>query len=416
MSKKRKKRKQQQDTPRAETFSMSDVERLSDLFGARSSAAGVYVTEESAMRVSAVYGAVRLLCGSIATLPLQVFRRTSDGRELAEDHPLYDLLHLQPNPMLSAVVYWETVVMHVLLAGNHYSLIGRTRGGEPISLTPLKPSRVEPDVKDGQLIYFVTFDDGKYAAYHQDDILHIPNVGWNGKKGLSTIRYAAQNSVGTAMAADEYAARFFANDATPRGYLKFDKPLKREQAELIRDYWYEKHQGLDKSHVPAIISEGGEFKEISMSAEDAQILETRRFQVTDIARIFGVPPWMLGETSTSTSWGTGLEQQARGFVTFTLRPHLIRIQQEVNRKLFRHREFYAEFNAAALLSADTKGRHEAYQIALGGNQQPGWMSVNEVRKLENLSPVEGADEIYRPLTGDTTNETQAAATDPGQPG
>ncbi|KMQ75294.1 phage portal protein [Marinobacter subterrani] len=385
-------------------------ESLQDMFRANVGPAGVRVDETTAMRVSAVYACVRLIAGALGSLPLQIYRRTAEGREKDVKHRLYRVLHMQPNPVVSAVVFWETVVTHLLLAGNSYSLIGRTRGGEPTTLTLLKPSQVEVQEKGGRLIYLVLFDDGKWAAYDQDDILHVAGVGWDGKKGISVIRSVGQNSIGTALAADEYSGRFFSNDATPRGYIKFPegKKLNDEQAKIIRDYWFEKHQGLSNSHLPAVLPDGGEFKEITISAEDAQLIETRRFQVNDIARIFGVPPHMIGETSGSTSWGTGIEQQSIGFVVYTLRPHLTRIEQEVNRKLFSAGTHYVEFNVSGLLRGDTKARNEAYQIALGGNQLPGYMTVNEIRKLENLSPVAGGDDIYRPLTGATNNEEPTA--------
>jgi len=400
----------------AQTWS-SGWESLQDMFRANVSPAGVRVDEHSAMRVSAVYACVRLIAGAIGSLPLQIYRRTDTGREKDTSHRLYHVLHMQPNPVVSAVVFWETVLSHLLLSGNSYALIGRTLGGDPTSLTLLKPSQVEIEEKNGRLLYLVLFDDGKWAAYDQDDILHIAGVGWDGKKGMSVIRSVGQNSVGTAIAADEYSARFFSNDATPRGYIKFPdgKKLTDEQAKIIRDYWFEKHQGLSNSHLPAVLPNGAEFKEVTISAEDAQLIETRKFQVVDIARIFGVPPHMIGETSGSTSWGTGIEQQSIGFVVYTLRPHLSRIEQEINRKLFRTGTHYVEFNVSGLLRGDVKARNEAYQIALGGNQQPGYMTVNEIRALENLSPIAGGDDIYRPLTGEKTDEEQASESDPGQP-
>nr|WP_268967734.1 phage portal protein [Zooshikella ganghwensis] len=175
----------------------------------------------------------------------------------------------------------------------------------------------------------------------------------------------------------------------------------------MRNYWFKKHQGLENKHLPAVITGGGEFKETTLSPQDSQIIQTRKFQVCDIARIFGVPPHLVGETEKSTSWGTGIEQQSIGFVQYTLRPHLTRIEQEVNRKLFRSDSFFAEFNVNGLLRGDIKGRNEAYRIALGGNQEPGWMTVNEVRKLDNLPPIEGGDILYRPATGENNAKKQA---------
>ncbi len=380
-------------------------ESLSEAMSVATSKAGVVVNNDTAMRVSAVYACVRLIAGAIGSMPLSIYRRTDDQqREKDAAHSLNRVLRIEPNPMLTSIVYWEAVTSHILLSGNSHSLISRTRNGDPMALTPIKPSRVRVEEKAGRLLYMVVFDDGKYAAYDQDDILHIPGVGWDGKQGMSAIAYAGQNAVGTALAADEYSARFFANDATPRGYIRYEKAMKKDQADLIRDYWYRKHQGIDNSHLPAIITEGGEFKETTMNAQDSQLIESRRFQVSDIARIFGVPPHMIGETEKSTSWGTGIEQQSIGFIRYTLRPHLTRIEQEVNRKLLRDPSRFVEFQTNDLMRGDIKGRNESYQIALGGNQQPGWMTINEVRKAENLPPVQGGDELYKPLTGETTDE------------
>lgn len=386
----------------ATTVTSGDVESMMDLFNGTVSAHGEPVTRDSAMKVAAVYACTRLLCGSIGTLPAHIYERSGKEKNVFSAHPYYRTLHDAPNPMLTAVIYWETVVNHILLEGNHYSLIGRNRNGDMLSLTPLNPARVEPDEVNGRLQYAVVFDNGTQAVYDQDDILHIPNIGWNGKKGLSTLRSAMLNAVGGALAADKYSATFFANDATPRGYIKFDQPLKEDQAKIIRNYWFEHHQNPDKRHLPAFIPQGGEFKEITMSAEDTQLLETRAFQVADIARIFGVPPHMIGHLEKSSSWGTGIEQQSMAFTIYTLRPLLARIEQEVNRKIIRSDKYFFRFNIDGLLRGDIKTRYEAYQKALGGNQMPGFMTINEVRELEDRPPVAGGEAIYKPVTSDNT--------------
>jgi len=397
-----------------ETVSLGNIERLSDLLGVNPSASGVVVNEHTAMRASAVYACVRLIAGAIASMPMQVYKRTTNGREIDSSNPLYPILHDQPNPMLSALVYWESVVSAILLTGDSFSLIGRNHLGDALSLTPLNKRRVEVKKIDNRLIYVVGFDDGSYAAYDQDDVLHIPGVGWDGKNGLSAITHAAQNAVGAALAADEYSARYFANDATPSGYIKYDKKLSTDQADLLRDYWLRKHQGLENSHMPAILTEGGEFHQLTITAQDSQLIETRKFQIGDIARIFGVPPHMIGDTEKSSSWGTGIEQQSIGFVQYTLRPHLRRIEQELNRKLFPRGNSFAEFNVSGLLRGDIKGRNESYQIALGGNQQPGWMTINEVRKLENLPAIEGGNTLYKPLTGEQSEAEQTSESNSGK--
>jgi HK97 family phage portal protein len=385
----------------AVTVTGGDVEGMMDLFNTNMSTHGEPVTRDSAMKVAAVYACSRLICGTVGTLPAHIHEREGKKTSVAKSHPYYATLHDSPNPMLTSVIFWECVVNHILFEGNHYSLIGRNRNGDMISLTPLNPSRVEPDEVNGRLRYAVVFDNGTSAVYDQDDILHIPNIGWNGKKGLSTLRTAMLNSVGGALAADKYSATFFANDATPRGYIKFPESLKEDQAKIVRNYWFEHHGNPEKRHLPAFIPQGGEFKEITMSAEDSQLLQTRSFQVTDIARIFGVPPHMIGHLEKSSSWGAGIEQQSMAFTIYTLRPLLARIEQEVNRKIIRSEKFFFRFNIDGLLRGDIKTRYEAYKSGLGGNQMPGFLTTNEVRKLEDLPPVDGGDELYKPMTTET---------------
>lgn len=386
------------------TVSSGDVESMLEMFQANMSAHGEPVTRDSAMKVSAVYACIRLLCGAIGSLPAQIFHKVDGQKKAAKEHPYYKALHDEPNPMITSVVFWELVVNNILNDGDHFSLIGRNRNGDMMSLTPLNPDRVDVDKKNGRLVYAVVFDDGKYAVYDQDDIFHVPNIGWNGKRGLSTLRSALLNSVGGALAADKYSASFFANDATPRGYIKFDQQLKEDQANIIRNYWFEHHQASDKRHLPAFIPQGGEFKSITMSAEDTQLLETRAFNVADIARIYGVPPHMIGHMEKSTAWGTGLEQQSLGLVIYTLHPIINRIEKEVNRKIIRSDDYFFKFNIDGLLRGDIKSRYEAYQVALGGNQQPGFLTINEVRELEDRANVDGGDQLYKPLTGETNEE------------
>jgi len=377
-------------------------ESLSDLFGVETNSAGVAINETSAMKTTAVFACVQLISGAIGSLPVNVFTLTDNGREENNSHPVYKLLHSEPNPMVSAITYWETVVSQMLLSGNSYSIIGR-RGATPNALTLLNPKQVYPFKKDGRLLYDVLFDEGRRVVFDQDDILHIPGIGWDGLKGFSVISYAAQ-TIGITIAAEEHSGKFFSNGAVPGGIIKFDKKMNREQIELILEYWNKKHAGSGNSHTPGVLTEGGDFQEISMNAVDSQLIESRRFQIADIARVFQVPPHMIGETEKSTSWGTGIEQQGIGFVTYNLRRYLKRIEQEINRKLFRNDGSFAKFNVAALLRGDTKARHESYQIALGGNQQPGWMTINEVRKLENLTPDPEGNTLYKPITGDAESE------------
>ena len=390
------------EAPIPSTVSTSDTESLLSLLQVGQTLHGEPVNRETAMKVGAVYACTRLICGTIGTLPAHIYSRDNSHSKIASEHPYYYALHDEPNPVITSVVFWEAVVNHMLLEGNAYALINRNRNGDMLALTLLSPYRVEPNNKNGRLIYTVHFDNGTIANFDQDDIFHVPNIGWDGRRGLSTLRSAMLNSVGGALAADNYSASFFKNDATPRGYIRFPEGVKatEDQIKLLREYWFDHHQSSEKRHLPAFIPQGGEFKDVTMSAEDTQLLETRLFQVADIARVFGVPPHMIGHLEKTTSWGSGIEQLSMAFAMYTLRPILSRIEKEVNRKILRDRKYFFKFNLDGLQRGDIKTRYEAYQKALGGNQMPGFMTKNEVRALEDLAPVVGGDELYVPLTTD----------------
>lgn len=390
--------------------SSGDVEAMMDLFGAMPSASGVRVTADSAMKHTAVYACVRLTSGAIGSLPLPVYRKTDSGREQVIDDPRAALLSAEPHPTMSAMTWKECIASDLLLHGDHFSEIVRPSrlSADVNALRRIYPKRVMVEEIAQRLRYTVAMPDGSVRGFDQDDILHIPGVGWNGKRGMSAIEYAGQNAIGGAIASDEYYARFFANDATPRGLIKVPKKMDNTQREELRAYWYRQHQGLANAHKPAILTEGADFTQVTMKLSDMQYVEARTASVMDIARIFGVPPHMIGETKASTSWGTGIEQQSIGFVTYTLRPHLTRIEEEINRKLFRDSGLYCEFNVAGLLRGDNKSRFESYKSALGGNQLPGWMTVDEVRAKENLPPIDGGDELYVPQFGVEADEEPPA--------
>lgn len=374
---------------------LPDVRKGSELFEwltGGSSSAGVAVTEQSAMRVSAVYACVNLIGGAIASLPLPIYQRTPDGRERAR-HDYWWLLNEQPNVQMSAAVFWEWMSASCLLLGDAFAEIER-RGPEAVAFHPRHKSRVRVRRAEGRLWYVVTDDDGKVRTLNQDDMLHIPGAGFDGLNGMSQIRHALRNPAGIALAADEYSASFFGNGARPDFALEVEGTVSAEQQDMIRKAWVDRYSGVKNAHLPALLVGGMKVHELTMNAEDAQLIETRRFQVEDIARIFGVPPHMVGHTAASTSWGTGIEQQSIGFVKYTLQRHLVKFEQELNRKLWPTRErYFVEFATAGLERGDYKSRNEGYRIALGRAGEPGWLTVNEVRRLENMPPVAGGDEL-----------------------
>lgn len=371
---------------------------------------GVSVTSpDTAMRCSAVFACVRLISGAVASAPLKIYKRNQDGQaEQVTQHPYKRMLGSTPNDHLTAATFWKTMAANKVLNGNAYASIVRRPSGRPIGVVPLRPGRCVPyqawelglDKKMGKhperLFYGVTWDNGKYSVIDQDDMIHVPNIGWNGKEGMSTISAGSQ-SMGLALSAEESAAKLFKNGLIAKLALKYDGRMDEEQQNLLREHINENHTGSGNHHKPLILTQGGDVKTLSMNADDAQLIESRQFSVIDIARFFGVPPVMIGETEKTSSWGSGVEQMARWFVMFTLNDHLTDIEQEIERKLFSNSEYFCKFDESELTRGDTKTRAEYNKAALGGTQAPAWMTQNEVRKTENLPPVKGGDELYRPV-------------------
>lgn len=371
--------------------------------GGNMSSAGPAVTERTAMGIGAVYACVGLIGGAIASMPLPIYRRTASGRERV-NHDVWWLLNEQPCACMSAAVMWEYLVWSLLLHGDAFAMIQRDKsalaGGKIIGLEPVHPNSVSVQEVNERLVYTVV-DCGETLVLDQDDMLHIPGLGFNGERGLSPLRYAARQAFGLALAADEYAARFYSNGARPDYVITVDGKMNPEQADIFRKTWMARYAGLNNAHIPAILSgQGADVKALTLSPEEAQLMATRNFQASDIARIFGVPPHMIGITDKTSSWGTGIEQQSIGFVKYTLQRHLVKIEQEINRKVFRKSlQLFAEFNTAGLERGDYKARNEGYRIAAGRAGEPGWMTINEIRRCENMPPVEGGDVLYQPTAG-----------------
>lgn len=410
---KQKKLEQEVATLRAELGKISALntldgwgtpEQWAEFFGVPKASAGVSVTVESAKRSAAVYACTRLIAGAVALLPVPVYERTADGSRKKAEHPLWWLLNESPYPTLTACSFWEWMLASMLLRGDGFAQIIRDRSGNPASLMPLPRECVHVTVKDGRLVYFVSDGESVYGLF-DDDVLHFPGFGFDGCRGESVIRYAARQAVGTALAADDYAGEFFANGASPSIALSYPQGVAPTEAQQnhLRDQFTERYTGKGNRHKPLLLVNGGSVQQVSLNAEDAQLLETRKFQVVEIARAFGVPPHMVGETSASTSWGSGIEQMSIGFVRYTLGPHLRRIEQELNRKLWpRSPRYFVEFNRDGLLAGDSKTESEVISKSLGGPGAQGWMTVNEARRIKNLPPVPGGDVLY------LTNVSQGA--------
>ena len=350
------------------------------------STSGRKVTERSAMQMTAVYACVRILSESIASLPVHLYQYESEGNKAkAVKHPLYRILHDEPNPEMTSFVFRETLMTHLLLWGNAYSQIIRNGKGEVIGLYPLMPNRMTVDRdSNGQIIYQYQMQDsdahtGKSGSVtlRPSEVLHVPGLGFDGLVGYSPIAMA-KNAIGLSIATEEYGAKFFANGATPGGILEFPGTVKNPES--IRESWNKGFSG-NNSHKVAILEEGMKYTPISISPEQAQFLETRKFQIDEIARIFRVPPHMVGDLEKSSF--SNIEQQSLEFVKYTLEPWIIRWEQSLNRALLTEKEkpdYFVKFNVDGLLRGDYQSRMNGYAIA----RQNGWMSANDIRSLEQL--------------------------------
>lgn len=381
-----------------DTALSSDAVKMFEIFGTPPTDSGAVVTETTSMRVSAAYACTSLIAGAIATLPIPIFERSSDSR-VRSDHGYWWLLNEQACPQWQSAAMWEFIVSQVLLRGDGIVYLVRNRAGEVTNLIPFPRSRVmiERVVPDrpgspSRLKYFFQDVNGYFGA-EQEDVLHFPGFGFNGIRSMSVIEWGARNGIGIAMKGDEFAGKSFAHGGKPEVAIRAPGEMTPEQQNDFRDAWVAKYAGTGPNGIPLILTEGLDVKELSMSAVDQQLLESRQWQVIDIARAFRVPPHMIGETTKSTSFGAGIEQQGIAFVQYTLGPHITRFKNELNRKLFRTSRYFCEFNTDSLMSGDSKSQAIYFGKALGGPGAQGWMSVNEVRRLKNLPPKDGFDDV-----------------------
>ena len=357
---------------------------------------GKAVTERSAMQMTAVYSCVRILSEAVAGLPLHLYKYTdSGGKAMALDHSLYRLLHDEPNPEMSSFVFRETLMTHLLLWGNAYAQIIRNGKNEIVALYPLMPNKMSVDRDENGRLYYTYYRGSDEAIKNKEfavtlqpsDVLHIPGLGFDGLVGYSPIAMA-KNAIGMAIACEEYGAKFFANGAAPGGVLEHPGTIKDPQR--VRESWQSTFGGSGNANKIAVLEEGMKYTPIGISPEQAQFLETRKVQIDEIARIFRVPPHMVGDLEHATF--SNIENQSISFAVHTIRPWVVRIEQAMNRALFSENEkagspggrrFYVQFNLDGLMRGDYKSRMEGYAIA----RQNGWMSTNDIRELENLNPV-----------------------------
>lgn len=352
-------------------------------------AAGQTINDTTILKLSTVWACSRLVAETIATLPLGVFERTSKGRQSASQIGLYNIIHNQPNADSRASVFWESMVAAMLLRGNAFAE-KLTIGSRLVGLKFLNPTYLTIQSDSNYNVKFLYTEKGKQREIPEARIFHIPGFTTNGKWGLSVVAYGA-GVFGSALAADTAANSTFENGLSPTTALMVDRIIKPDQREAFRTSMAAVTGAINAGKTP-VLEQGMDIKTIGINPKDAQLLESRSFSVEEICRWFRVPPHMVGHSEKSTSWGTGIEQQMIGFLQFTLRPWLTRIEQHINSCLLSPVEqtrYYAEFSIEGLLRGDSTARKEFYASAL----QNGWMNRNQVAAMENQPSLEGGD-IY----------------------
>lgn len=365
---------------------------LSFLFGRSTS--GKPVNERTAMQTTAVYACVRILSEAVASLPLNLYRYTDNGKERVYDHPLYHVLHDEPNEEMTSFVFRETLMSHLLIWGNAYAQIIRDGRGQVLALYPLLPDKMQVDrAENGELYYIYSrnseenpnFKDTGDIILRKEEVLHIPGLGFDGLVGYSPIAMA-KNAVGMTIACEEYGASFFANGATPGGVLEHPGVLK--DPAKVRDSWHSVYGGSRNAGKVAVLEEGMKYQQIGIPPEEAQFLETRKFQINEIARMYRIPPHMVGDLEKSSF--SNIEQQSLEFVKYTLDPWVCRWEQAMMKDLLlpqEKKDYFIKLNVDGLLRGDYQSRMNGYSVA----RQNGWMSANDIRELEDMNPIPAED-------------------------
>ena len=355
-----------------------------------SSVSGKNVNERTAMQITAVYACVRILAESVAQLPLHLYKyNKTGGKEKAVDHSLYRLLHDEPNPEMTSFVFRETMMTHLLLYGNAYAQIIRNGKGEVVSLYPLMANRMRVDRDENGVLFYeyqhmndeANTMKGTMVRLKQKDVFHIVGLSADGVVGYSPIAMA-KNAIGMSIACEEYGSKFFNNGAVPGGVLEHPEHLKKP--ELVRESWQNTFGGSGNAGKVAVLEEGMKYHPISIPNNEAQFLETRKFQISEIARIFRVPNHMISDLEHSSF--NNIEQQSLEFVKYTLDPWIARWEQAIVKSLLNENEkkdYFVKFNLDGLLRGDYQSRMQGYSVA----RQNGWMTTNDIRSLEQLDMI-----------------------------
>lgn len=379
--------------PNNNTSSLSSpAQWLVDMFNPNS-ASGQSVTEESAMNHTGVYSAVRVIAETIASLPLNVYENLPNGgKRKATNNYLYSMLHSKPNDLMTSFTFRETMMAHLLLWGNHYSQLELSNDGKIKGIWPLLPGQVQVKRKNNRLYYIYMKEDGSLITFDQSEILHIPGLGFDGLVGKSVIKMARE-AIGLGLSAEEFGARFFSQGAQPGGIIEYPNKMSDEAYERYKKDVNKKHTGLGNSHKIMVLEEGLKYHQTGIAPDDAQFLETRKFQIEEIARIFRIPPHMLANLENATF--SNIEQQSIDFVVNTIRPWLVRIEQVLNDKLIssRNNKNYIKFVVEGLLRGDSESRGKFYNTMFN----IGAMTINDIREKEDMNPLPNGDESFVPL-------------------
>lgn len=373
------------------TMDLNDAAVVEFLRGGATSNSGAVVNMDSAMRVAAVYACVRIIAGAVSSMPLKLYRQDGRKRVEATDSPLHRLITQKPNDWQTSKRWRHLMQSHMLLDGNGYSLIagGRKR---PLALYPLDPKRMQVEqASDLSLSYRFDRKNGGTMTFDQDEILHLRGMSLNGYTGLSPIAYARE-AIGLAIQGERHGAALHKNGMQVGSVIKHPAALTDQAYQRLKD-GLERYRGAENAHKNLILEEGADFA-ATMNNVDAQWLENRKFQRGDIFMFYGVPPHMAGDTEKSTSWGSGLEQQSQGFVSYTLDDWLTEWEESLAAALLGNAENqYFKFTRASLVRGDIKTRYGAYSVGLTN----GFLTPNECRAMEELPPVDGGDELRVPL-------------------
>ncbi len=372
--------------------------------GGVSTASGERVGNDSAMRLSAVYACINAISEDVAKLPLNVYQETDGGKQKMKAHPVYRLLHYQPNPDMTAMSFRQTLTAHCLSWGNGYAEIIRDNMGVPVELRPLRPDRVKPmRDRNNRTMYRVTNDAGGIVDLWSDEVLHIPGLGYDGVMGYNVIQYARE-ALGHAAALEKHGAAYFGNGATPGGILVHPGRLSDTARTNLEKFHNKNHRGSDNANKTAIYEEGMQYTKISIPPNESQFIESRQFSIPEICRWFRIQPHKIADLSRSTY--SNIEQQSLDYVTDTLSGWLKRWEQAIWWKLFADDEkddgFYAEHVVEGLLRGDINTRYRSYAVG----RQWGFLSVNEIRQKENLNPIDGGDQYLVPVNMTTPTKLE----------